>query len=205
MTLTRDQQDILGFIHVTLTQTGMPPTLREIAAHFNLASINGVRQHLRLIEKKGYIRRLPRRARAIEILKLPPFLEAVQAANEVPLLGAIAAGQPITAIENREASLTLDPALFPGRGLIALRVKGNSMTGVGIYDGDIAILSPETDPRSGDIAAFLIDGEATLKRLIRETQHIRLQAENPDYPDIPLCREQDIRCIGKLKGVIRTC
>jgi len=202
--LTLSQKRVLSFIIKRQKNQGSPPTIREIAEHFGYKSTNNARQHLRLIERKGYIRLIPGKARGIEISR--GFEEDVgQGGQKVPLVGLVAAGKPITAIENIEDYITLDKNMFKGPGLFTLRVQGESMKGIGILDGDIAIIRQQSAAETGDIVVAIIEGEATLKRYIRQNGHIIFHAENPDFADItiPLDRIDEVHIAGKLIGVIR--
>ena len=203
-TLTEVQKKVLSFIMKCQKDQGSPPTIREIALHFGYKSANNARQHLRLIERKGYIRLFPGKARGIALAVR--FEEnAGQNAIKVPLVGAVAAGKPITAIENIEDYITLDKNMFKGSGIFSLRVKGESMKGIGILDGDIAIIRQQPSAEANDIVVAIIDGEATLKRYIRQNGNIIFRAENPTYSDIivPIDKGDEVQIAGKLIGVIR--
>jgi repressor LexA len=201
--LTERQREVFEFIMDRQRQDTSIPTVREIARHFGFSSPNAAAQHLRLIEKKGYIRLLKGRARGIVV--------PVRAAEEgwrgirAPLVGTVAAGRPITATENLEGHITLDRNLFSGDEVFALRVRGDSMIGVGIHDGDIAVIRRQPVAEEGQIVVLLIDGEATLKRFIRDGQNIILRAENPGFADIVIGPDEAmVEVIGKVIGIIRT-
>ena len=201
--LSLQQKRVLSFIIACQREQGSPPTIREVAAHFGYKSANNVRQHLRLIERKGYIRLKPGKARGIKIVV---GLEKDTGKNsiDVPLVGSVAAGEPVTAIENIENYITLDKNLFKGSGIFTLRVKGDSMKGVGILDGDIAIIRQRSRAEKGDIVVAVIDDEATLKRYIEHKGTVILRAENPNYPDIHISeRESHTYIAGKLIGIMR--
>lgn len=202
--LTKDQEKVLAFISRHIASDGAPPTLREIAHQFDYQSTNSVRQHLRLMEQKGAIRRKPGKARAIEILTSSNPASNHQTA-EIPLVGTIAAGSPITAVENIEGTISVDRSIFKGSDLFSLRVKGDSMTGIGIFDGDIALIQRQNTVNNGEIAAVIIEDEATLKRFYREEKRIVLKAENPAYGDIIIESGRDVQIAGKLTGVLRSC
>lgn len=201
--LTLPQKRILSFI-IQCKERGLSPTIREISEHFGYKSANNARQHLRLIERKGYLRLLPGKARGIELSR-DITLNGERAGLKVPLVGIVAAGKPITAIENIEEYITLDKNLFKGPGLFTLRVKGDSMKGVGILDGDIAIIRRQSSVQTGDIVVALIEGEATLKRYLQQEKKIIFRAENPDFSDICVSFDQanQVHIAGKLIGVIR--
>jgi len=205
--LTPEQQRVLSYILSYRDSAGFPPTVREIAASLGYRSLNNVRQHLRLIEQKGFIKLLSGRARGIEITA--SFAaeeyggEPQEAEDGIPLIGSVAAGKPITAIENIEGYLTLDRSIFKGEGLYALRIKGDSMSGMGILNGDIVVVRKKTQAEHGEVLVVIIDGDATLKRFIKDGATIKLHAKNPHYEDIILDSVSSIQVAGKLVGVIR--
>ena len=200
--LTSRQQQILSFIQDCHRETGLVPTLQETATHFGFRSPNSVRQHLRLIEKKGFVHRLPGRSRALVLAQ-----HEANAADlvRVPLVGRIPAGIPDFAEESAEEMLPLPAHLFHGSGLFALRVHGSSMTGAGILDGDIAILDAKLEVKTGSIAGVLIENDATLKRVYRSRDELSLKAENPAFPDIKLTAKAAklLKILGVLVGVVR--
>ncbi|MGA1874229.1 MAG: transcriptional repressor LexA [bacterium] len=202
--LTKTQRDILSFIIRCQRNQGSPPTVREIAHHFGYKSTNNARQHLQLIERKGFLRLVPGRARGIEV-SIGLEVDTGKAGLKVPLVGSVAAGKPLTAVENIEGYITLDREMFKGSGLFTLRVKGDSMRGIGILDGDVAIIRQQPVAETGDVVVALIDGEATLKRYIQQDGNIIFRAENPDFPDIVVSRDRrhEMHIAGRLIGVIR--
>lgn len=202
--LTQRQKDIFGFLVRHLDQRGVCPTHEEIRQHFGFQSLNSAQEHLRLIEKKGFIKRSPGKARSIQITD-PRRADAVRDLTRVPLVGWIPAGNPAFALECHEEVLMLPSRLFPGADPFALRVIGDSMTGAGIFDGDLAVLSSGKECRDGMIAAVVVDEEATLKRLFHTPQGLRLRAENPAYPDRLISKEscRTCRVAGVLVGTIR--
>lgn len=201
--LTTRQKQVLAFVEDRQRQTGFAPTLQETAKHFGFRSPNSVREHLRLIEKKGFVHRTPGRSRALVVIRHDGQLDPDSV--RVPLLGRIPAGDPAVAIEDTEALLTLPALLFRGSRLFALRVRGSSMKGAGIFDGDIAVLDARSEVRDGTIAAVLIEDETTLKRIYRRPNGLLLKAENPAVRDIKLSpREAEhVRVVGVLVGVVR--
>ena len=202
--LTSEQKRVYSFIIRYRQQTGFPPTVREIAQGLEYKSPNNVRQHLRLIEQKGFIRLLAGKARGIEITSFEENVpDEIDEGVAVPLIGAVAAGKPITAIENVDGYLTLDKSIFKGEGLFALRIKGDSMNGMGILNGDIVVVRKKSTAEHGEVVVVIIDGDATLKRFIKEGSKILLRAENPAYSDIVLSSSSSIQIAGKLVGVIR--
>lgn len=198
-TLTERQQQVLAYLTDTIRQTGRPPTLREMTAHFGWRSDNSARQHLRLLRQKGAIEYDEGIARGI---RLSPQLEAVQL-REVALVGRVAAGLPIEAIENIEGSVGIDADLFPEAEVFALRVSGDSMVDVGIRDGDIALIRKSEEATDGDIVIALLNGEATLKRYIRKGPNALLRAENKQFADLAVTPEDDFRVVGLAIGIMR--
>jgi repressor LexA len=202
--LTKRQKEILHFLEDFQGKNQTAPTIQEIQKHFRFKSPASVQQHLRLIEQKGYLSKSPHRARSIRLTG--EHREGVAGpVVKVPLLGRIPAGPPAYALESVEDILTLPKRLFRGTDLFALRVAGDSMIGAGIFDGDIAVLSSRPDFTDGDIAAVVVDEEATLKRVYRLPDGLRLCAENDRYPDriIKADSAQDCRVAGVLTGTVR--
>lgn len=208
--LTGEQERVFNFIVEEQQNNGAPPTIREICFALGYKSVNNARQHLKLIEQKGYIKLTKGRSRGIEILvHQDNNSKGINANNinelSVPLIGNIAAGAPITAEENIEAEITLDRNLFSGEGLFTLRIKGDSMEGIGVLHGDIVIIRQQSTATNGDIIAAIIEGEATLKRYIRKDDHIILRPENERYEDIIVPADQNVWIAGKMVGVLRKC
>lgn len=202
--LTRRQAEILEFIRKCLREVGVPPTHHEIAERFGLKSTYGVRQHLSLMEKKGYLRLIHGKARGISLTSpISPY--PGRDICDIPLIGLIAAGKPILAVENVEEHIRVGVGVFHGRNLFALRVRGDSMINVGIAEGDIAIVNHQPRVNSGEIAAVTLDDEATLKRVILGQNCVRLRAENDRYQDIVITSKSDrkLRIAGKYVGLIR--
>lgn len=201
--LTGRQRQVLQFIEDRQRQDGFVPTLQETAKHFGFKSANTVREHLRLIEKKGFLRRVPGCSRALVIVR--PGRTAHPDSVEVPLLGRIPAGHPVLAQEEAEAILNLPAGLFRGADLFALRVRGDSMKDAGILNNDIAIMDSTVEAEDGSIAAVLIGDEATLKRIFHTRKGLLLKAENSAFSDIEveLSEAQQSRVVGVLVGVVR--
>lgn len=200
--LTQRQREVLEFVIDRQQRFGAIPTVREIADHFGFSSPNAAAQHLRLIEKKGYIRLLKGRARGIVVPAVSDESDA--RIKRAPLVGAVAAGRPITALENIEGYVALDRDLFTGQDVFALRVRGDSMIGVGIHDGDLAVVRKQPEVEEGQIAVVLIDDEATLKRFLRKNGKVVLRAENPDYDDIVTDPKSNaVEIVGKVIGIMR--
>ena len=201
--LTPRQRQVFDFVRTCVEETGSAPTLEEICRHFSFKSINSARQHLNLIARKGYLKLLPGRARGIRLTheSIPPRSVVL-----APLVGRIAAGDPIGAIENVEARIPVPTELWRGNQLFALRVHGDSMMGAGIFDGDIAIVNAQPVAANGEIAAVVIGDDITLKRFFRSVEGIRLHAENSNYSDLLFDRSDSgaIRIAGVLVGTLRT-
>ena len=201
--LTVRQEQIVRYCKDRQRQTGIFPTLQEAADHFGFKSRNAVRQHLRLIEKKGVLRRVPGRSRALELLR--PDDRTDPDGVRVPLIGTIPAGNLAIAYEDAEELLNLPASYFCGHQLFALRVRGTSMEGAGILHGDIAVLDKTPDVREGAIAAVLIEDEATLKRVYHTPEALILKAENQAFRDIRIAtsESQQPRVLGVLVGILR--
>ena len=160
--LTKKQDRIFEFIRKHVQDTGFPPTVREIGMDFGISE-KGAYDHLNAIEKKGYIRRVPKKPRAIEILEFVPQ-KLPQAAVEVPIVGRVAAGEPILASENVEGTLPVPREVVKEDACFALRVNGKSMIEAGIFEGDLVIVRSQNYADTGDIVVALLDDEATVKR-----------------------------------------
>ena len=195
---------IYQFIVRWQREKGYPPTQAEIRDHLKFGSINSVRGHLVLIEKKGYIRLNYGKARGIQVLSSAPVVR--QCSGSIPLLGIIAAGVPIWAEENIEDQLPIPPEFFGGDELFALRVSGDSMTEAGIRNGDIAVIRKQDFVENGEIAAVLIEQEATLKRVYLTTDLLVLKPENPAFEDLRYAKGELnlIHILGRYQGLIRT-
>ena len=193
--LTRKQAEILNFVRNFIDQNGYAPSYREIGNHFQLSSVATVAEHVSVLRSKGYLENAdPGTARS---LQLTPSFE-METMN-IPLLGYIVAGKPIEAIRTSE---TIDiPKSMMKKGVFALKVRGDSMVGDGILEGDYVIIEPCAHPRNGEIVVALLDNEnATLKRFYKEKDHIRLQPANSNYAPI---RARKVVVQGRVKGVIR--
>ncbi|KJR98692.1 MAG: hypothetical protein VR65_19445 [Desulfobulbaceae bacterium BRH_c16a] len=203
--LTEKQSEIIEFIGEWQIKMGHPPTQAEIRDNFGFSSLNAVRGHLQLIEKKGYLHLNCGKARGIQLVSSPPTFSGQQE-NSIPILGTIAAGLPIWAEQNLEGSLPVPPALFGGGELFALHVLGDSMTGAGIKDGDIAVIKRSEFVANGEIAAVLIEQEATLKRVYLSSKSLVLKSENPFFEDLTydIDKNDFVRIIGRYQGIIRT-
>jgi len=201
--VTTRQHAIYNYIKEFILLNKFPPTIREIGEKFGIKSTNGVRETLISLEKKGLIKKLSHQARSIELLQSAP---SIATAAHVPLIGRIAAGTPILAEENIEDTLAVDKALLPRSSQIfALRVQGDSMTGDGILNGDLAIIRMQKNAEHGQIIAAIIDGDATLKHYYPAENRIELRASNPTYSPIIINEGEDFSIAGILAGVIRKC
>ncbi|QYY35201.1 transcriptional repressor LexA [Ruficoccus sp. ZRK36] len=206
--LTTRQHEILGFIQLHFRQENFWPSIREIQTHFGFRSTNAVMGHLRALERKGYISRVAGQARAFRVTydDGETFPENSTEVIDIPIYGHIAAGYPDgveTGGEIGRLQIDVDTAgVRRNRRAFALKVRGESMIGAGIFDGDIVIVEPGL-PKNGDIVAALIDGETTLKRFMQKPGHPPyLKAENPDYPQLHPVSELVIQ--GLAKAVVRS-
>jgi repressor LexA len=201
--LTERQQTLLRYIEQEVSTTGVPPSIRQIGAALGISSTNGVRAHLKALEKKGYIQRNLRISRGISV---PDRIKQVatrvlETVLEVPILGRVTAGAPVLAVENREGALRLDPSLVKSDDTFVLRVEGDSMIDAGILDGDYVLVRPQQNANNGDIVVALLENdEVTVKRFYREAHGFRLQPENPRLAPI---RVADVHICGKVTGLIR--
>jgi repressor LexA len=199
--LTSRQQQVLDFIHAHQREHGVSPSLREIQAHFGLASPFGIKRHVDALTAKGVLRRLDGKARGL----LPPSHPRHGALAEIPFFGSIPAGFGVeTQVTEPDGYISVDTASLgvrPATKLFALRVRGDSMINASILDGDTVFLTPR-EPRAHDIVAALIDGESTLKRYLLERGRPFLRAENPRYPDLLPAQELTIQ--GVMIGLLRT-
>jgi repressor LexA len=203
--LTPKQVKLVDFISEWQRINGHPPTQAEIGDHFGFGSITTVRNHLQLIEKKGFIRLNTGKARSIQVVSIPAP-DVQQQHTSIPILGRIAAGVPLWAEQNQEGSLPVPPAMFGGGELFALHVVGDSMTGAGINNGDLAVIRKTEHVENGEIAAVLVEHEATLKRVYLSSHSLVLKSENPAFRDLSYdLRNHDIvRVLGRYQGIIRT-
>jgi repressor LexA len=196
--MTKRQQEIFDFIKRYASKYGYPPTVREIGKAVGLASSSTVHAHLANLEKSGLLRRNPAKPRAIEVM-LDKAKKAV-APEGLPLVGQVAAGQPILAEENIEEYVTVPGVAGGDEGEYILRVAGESMREAGILAGDYVVVRRQDTAQDGDIVVAMVGEDATVKRFFRERDHIRLQPENPEMDPI---RSADVRVIGKVVGVFR--
>lgn len=200
--ITSKQQEILDCIKEAILNKGYPPAVREICDAVHLKSTSSVHSHLETLEKNGYIRRDPTKPRAIEILDDSVSMIRQEMVN-LPMVGTVAAGQPILAAENIESYFPIPAEFIPlGDGeAFMLKVKGESMINVGIYDGDSIMVRSCDTASNGDIVVALIDDSATVKTFYREKDHIRLQPENDNMD--PIIVRDNVKILGKVFGLFR--
>ncbi|HEU0036761.1 MAG TPA: transcriptional repressor LexA [Kofleriaceae bacterium] len=222
--LTQRQKEILDFISASILERGFPPTLREIGEHFHIRSTNGVNDHLKALEKKGHLRREDLKSRAmrpvlpdgsgevVPLRRTPLHTGNVQVVSpdddmaEIPILGRVAAGQPILAVEQATDSVKVDRVLIGGhREVFGLRIVGESMIEDGIFDGDYVFVKKTPTAHAGDIVVAMIEGEATVKRYYPEGDRIRFQPANSNMTPIIVRRSdfKSVDIIGIVVGVYR--
>jgi repressor LexA len=202
--LSPTQKTILEFITETIRDHDRSPTIREIGEEFGISSTNGVRYHLKVLEERGYIKRERGISRGIEWREHHVPSPARAGAREVPIVGQVAAGTPILAVENIESALAVDEMFTKSDECFALHVSGDSMKGAGILDGDIVIVQPQSTARNGDTVVALIDDEATVKTYIREKNRVVLHPENDEFDDIVLDgRSGETMLLGRVVSVMR--
>ena len=197
--LTKRQKEIFDFIRRYAAKTGYPPTVREIGKAVGLHSSSTVHAHLANLEKIGLLRRDPSKPRAIELL-FDRAKRTILPEKGMPLVGQVAAGEPILAEENIEDYIEIPDVIGGEEGDYVLRVRGESMKDAGIFEGDYVVVRPAEDADGGEIVVALIGDEATVKRFYREADHIRLQPENEAMEPI---RTTEATILGRVIGVIR--
>lgn len=230
--LTRKQHELLMFIHQRLTEAGVPPSFDEMKDALDLKSKSGIHRLITALEERGFIRRLPNRARALEVIKLPESYQPSPAGRKftpsviegslgkvpdaplmantdepgiasIPVMGRIAAGTPISAIQHHTHTISVSPEMLGGGEHYALEVKGDSMIEAGILDGDTVVIKQTNHADPGDIVVALVDDEeATLKRFRRKGDSIALEAANPAY-ETRIFGPDRVDVQGKLVGLIR--
>lgn len=193
------QREILEFMKSEILNKGYPPTVRDICEAVHLKSTSSVHSHLETLEKNGYIRRDPTKPRAIEIIDDNFNLTRREMVN-VPLVGKVAAGEPILATENIESYFPIPAEFMPNVESFMLRVQGESMINAGIFDGDNILVQRQDTARNGDMVVALVDDSATVKTFYKEGDHIRLQPENDTMDPIIV---PDCTILGKVFGVFR--
>ncbi len=197
--ITPKQQEILDYIKEQILERGFPPSVRDICEAVHLKSTSSVHAHLESLEKNGYIRRDPTKPRAIEILDESFNFNRREMVN-VPVIGRVAAGQPILAEQNIENYFPIPMEYMPNQQTFLLTVKGESMINAGIFDGDLVLVGQQNTAENGDMVVALIDDGATVKTFYKEEGFIRLQPENDTMDPIIVT---DVKILGKVIGVFR--
>ena len=196
---SKKQQEILDYIKSEILNKGYPPAVREICEAVDLRSTSSVHAHLETLEKNGYIRRDPTKPRAIEIIDDSFNLTRRELVN-VPIIGSVAAGQPLLAVESVESYFPIPSEYMPNEETFMLNVKGDSMINIGIYNGDKVLVQKQSTANNGDVVVALVEDSATVKTFYKEDGHYRLQPEN-DYMD-PIIVEK-VEILGKVIGLFR--
>lgn len=197
--ITAKQEEILNYIKNEILERGFPPAVREICQAVNLKSTSSVHSHLESLEKNGYIRRDPTKPRAIEILD-DSFNMIRREMVNVPIVGTVAAGQPILAQQNIDSYFPIPSEYMPNEQSFILRVKGESMINAGIMDGDCVLVRQQSTANNGEMVVALVDDSATVKTFYKENGRIRLQPENDTMAPIII---DDCQILGKVFGVFR--
>jgi repressor LexA len=205
MDLTKRQQEIFDFIRKYSAKYGYPPTVRDIGKAVGLASSSTVHAHLANLEKIGLLRRDPSKPRAIELLdravvSAVDSVRGIVRGEALPLLGSVAAGQPMLAEENIEDYVSVPEIAGGSEGQYLLQIRGDSMKNAGILEGDYVVVEPQDTARDGDVVVALLGEEATVKRFFREEDHIRLQPENETMEPI---RSKEVKVLGRVVGLLR--
>jgi repressor LexA len=202
MDLTKRQQEIFDFIKRYSANYGYPPTVRDIGKAVGLASSSTVHAHLGNLEKLGLLRRDPSKPRAIELLdRAVDQVRQLVSPSGLPLVGSVAAGQPVLAEENIEDYIEVPPMAGGDEGEFILRVRGESMKDAGILPDDFVVVRPQETATDGDVVVAMVGEEATVKRFFHEGDHIRLQPENAAMEPI---RSKEVRVLGRVVGLFRS-
>lgn len=203
--LTKRQQMVLDYISKSINDRGYPPTLREIGSHMGIKSTNGVNDHLRALERKGYLKREDMKSRALRPTN--PRKQDDYGPIEIPIVGRVAAGLPVLAEQNIEGTVVVDRSLVgSNRNVFALKVRGDSMIDAGIEDGDTVFVRKQLHAERNEIVVIMIGDEATVKYFQPERDHVRLQAANERYAPI-IIRKEDFRptqILGVVVGLYRS-
>ena len=197
--ISEKQQLILDYIKEEILKKGYPPTVREICERVGLRSTSSVHSHLNTLEENGYIRRDPTKPRAIEIIDDEFGLTRRDMTN-IPIIGRVAAGEPLLAVENIEDYFSLPTEFLPNNETFILKIQGESMINIGFYDGDFLIVEKVNSANNGDVVVALIDDSATVKRFYKEDGHIRLQPENDNMDPIIV---PDCEILGRVHSLYR--
>jgi repressor LexA len=195
-------RQILSFVERFTEEKGMPPTIREIGEEFGIASTNGVRYYLTMLEKSNHLTRLKKFSRGI--MSTNSRKTSLKLHQGIPVLGRVAAGQPILAEENYETTLPLGDTFGDPSGQFALRVRGDSMVDAGILDGDYVIVRSSEVANAGQIIVALLEGEGTVKYFQPHADHVELVAANPNYAPIHVDQDSGFSIVGVVTGVLRT-
>jgi repressor LexA len=197
--LTERQKEVLSFIAGYINQHNYPPTIREIGDFFSI-SVKGAHDHVTALKKKGVLKQVDKRSRTMELVGEGKI--SLNRLVEIPMLGTVAAGVPILSEENWDGTIQINESLLKkNRKYFALKVRGDSMVGAGIIDGDTAVIEKQSVAKNGEIVVAVVDDAVTLKRFFRENKRVKLQAENPGYSPI---YSQNVRLLGRLAHIIRT-
>lgn len=198
--ITARQQEVLTFISTYTQENEFPPTVREIGDHFGI-SLRAVQDHIAALQKKGFLSQSQKRSRSIRVL-MDKNRDPMPLVSKVPMLGTVAAGKPLLCEENLDGYVNLtEPFVRPGKSYFALRVRGTSMINAGILEGDLAIVEQAETAVDGQIVVAVLDDAITIKRYYRESDRVRLQAENPAFAPI---YSQEVRIVGILSNIVRT-
>jgi len=202
MDLTKRQQEIFDFIRKYSARYGYPPTVRDIGKAVGLASSSTVHAHLANLEKIGLLRRDPSKPRAIELLdKAVESVRGIVRSEGLPLVGSVAAGEPMLAEENIEEYVAVPEIAGGADGEYLLQIRGDSMKDAGILEDDFVVVHAQDTAQDGDVVVALLGEEATVKRFFREADHIRLQPENDAMEPI---RSKEVRVLGRVVGLLRS-
>lgn len=208
--LTDRQNDILNFIRQFRNENGYPPTLREIGKRFQITSTFGVKRHLNALVRKGYLTVESNASRGINLLNSnthsgkESVLESNDLFRKIPVIGRVAAGSPMLAIENIEGNIVIDPSFMKkNQDSFALKVKGDSMINAGIFEGDLVIVQPNAEVKNGDIIVARLYDEVTVKTYENKNNRVRLIPENNNYQPILINDNPEFTIIGKVTGVFR--
>lgn len=200
--ISKKQSEILEYMKNEILNRGFPPSVREICEAVNLKSTSSVHSHLETLEKNGYIRRDPTKPRAIEIVDDNFNLVRRETVN-VPIIGKVAAGQPLLAVENVEGYFPIPSEYMPNNKTFMLVVQGDSMINAGIFNGDYVVVEQRQTAENGQKVVALVDDSATVKTFYKEKDHIRLQPENDSMEPIIVGPDQEFQILGKVIGVFR--
>ena len=200
--ISKKQSEILEYMKNEILNRGFPPSVREICEAVNLKSTSSVHSHLETLEKNGYIRRDPTNPRAIEIVDDNFNLVRRETVN-VPIIGKVAAGEPLLAVQNVEGYFPIPSEYMPNKQTFMLVVQGDSMINAGIFSGDYVVVEKQENAENGDKVVALVEDSATIKNFYKEKDHIRLQPENDFMDPIVISPDQQFQVLGKVIGVFR--